>query len=215
MLLKRGSLQRRFNVTALLSRSEPKSFKPSAFAFPSDPKTTPLPSSSSVVSSVKQQQDNDRVREDIAGGNMSDFQATRLIHGDTKKTIAITERALNKLNKIHTADPKDSALHIQVESGGCHGFQYNLNLVDLDKFLAENKDEDVFVFERDDGERKGRIVLDDSSLTILQDSKVDHTKELIGSQFKVVDSPYTSTSCGCGASFDFDFEKLERKQEEN
>ena len=81
--------------------------------------------------------------------------------------------------------------------------------------MKETEDpEDVFVFAREEGNLKGRLVLDDSSLTILQDSKVDYTKELIGSQFKVVDSPYTSTSCGCGASFDFDFEKLEKKQSE-
>ena len=32
--------------------------------------------------------------------------------------------------------------------------------------------------------------MNESSLMILQDSKLDYTKELIGSQFKIVDSPY-------------------------
>lgn len=68
----------------------------------------------------------------------------------------------------------------------------------------------MFVFERDGAS----IVLDDSSLTILQELRLDYTKELIGSQFKIVDSPYTSTACGCGASFDFDFDKLEQNKKQ-
>ncbi|KAI5952587.1 ISA2 [Candida jiufengensis] len=143
--------------------------------------------------------------------NIDDFKSTKLVYGSTKKTIAITDRASSKLNSIKSQNPQDSALQIQVESGGCHGFQYNLNLINLQNYLNENKTkDDIFVFEKNGG----NIILDDSSLTILQDSKLDYTKELIGSQFKIIDSPYTSTACGCGASFDFDFEKLEQKEKE-
>ncbi|EDK44835.1 conserved hypothetical protein [Lodderomyces elongisporus NRRL YB-4239] len=221
-------LHKRFNATATTNnntiKSQPKTLKPSAFAFPSEPKVANSNSNASANTSAntstiapkttesqaRPNQNEETIREDI-----DDFRATKLVHGETNKVIAITERALLKLNDIRTSNPKDSALQIQVESGGCHGFQYNLHLIDLEQFLKETEDpEDVFVFAREEGNLKGRLVLDDSSLTILQDSKVDYTKELIGSQFKVVDSPYTSTSCGCGASFDFDFEKLEKKQSE-
>ncbi|KAJ9100285.1 hypothetical protein QFC19_005638 [Naganishia cerealis] len=64
----------------------------------------------------------------------------------------------------------------------------------------------------DDG--VANLAIDESSLEILQESKIDYTKELIGSSFKVVESPYTSTECGCGASFDFDFDKLEKKKQQ-
>jgi len=128
--------------------------------------------------------------------------------------IAITKRASNKLTSIAEDDKNpNAALKVEVESGGCHGFQYNLKLTDLTEELKDENNE-LLVFKRmgDDGE-VAQVVLDDSSLQILQDSKVDYTKELIGSQFKIVDSPYTSTACGCGASFDFDFEKLEKVRE--
>lgn len=141
-----------------------------------------------------------------------DFELTKVIHGQTDLKIGITDRARDKLVDIANKDNNpDSALRIQVESGGCHGFQYNLDLTSLPEALAG--DEDLVVFQRSDSPR-ATVIFDDSSLEILQDSKIDFTKELIGASFKVVDSPYTSTSCGCGASFDFDFEKLEQAKAE-
>lgn len=56
------------------------------------------------------------------------------------------------------------------------------------------------IFERDGA----KFVVDSTSLEILQESTIDYTTELIGSQFKVVNSPYATSSCGCGSSFDFD-----------
>lgn len=44
--------------------------------------------------------------------------------------------------------------------------------------------------------------MDGPSLDLLKGSKVDFTMELIGSQFKITDNPYASSSCGCGTSFD-------------
>lgn len=136
---------------------------------------------------------------------------TSIIRGHTDLKIGITDRAMNKLVEIAQEDKNpDSALKISVESGGCHGFQYNLDLTNYQEELEKN--EDLVVFQRMDNEQ-AKVIFDESSLEILQDSKVDYTKELIGSSFKVVDSPYTSTACGCGSSFDFDFEKLEKAKE--
>lgn len=137
--------------------------------------------------------------------DIDDFNITKLTHGKTELRIAITLRARDKLEQIARDDNNpDSALRIKVESGGCHGFQYNLDLTEVSKELKE--DDELLVFLRDG---VATVIFDESSLEILQDSKVDYTKELIGLSFKVVDSPYTSTACGCGASFDFDFDKLE------
>ncbi|GEQ68680.1 hypothetical protein JCM33374_g2348 [Metschnikowia sp. JCM 33374] len=137
----------------------------------------------------------------------TDFDMTVLVRGTTDLKIAITDRAMEKLAAIAKEDRlTDSALKVKVESGGCHGFQYNFELGSLREELE--KDDELAVFQRKDSDL-ATVVFDESSLEILQDSKLDYTKELIGSSFKMVDSPYTSTSCGCGASFDFDFEKLE------
>lgn len=154
-------------------------------------------------------------KEDVLSLNhgLNDYEMTRLVHGSTDSKIAITERASAKLRSIAKGDNNmNTALRIVVESGGCHGFQYNFKLTDLQKEL-EKEDEynKLFVFRRAGSENDGTLViLDESSLQILQESMLDFTKELIGSQFRISDSPYTSTSCGCGASFDFDFEKLEK-----
>jgi len=115
--------------------------------------------------------------------------------------LDMTDRAVNRLNQISKEENNpDVALRVSVESGGCHGFQYNLALSDLSK-----KTEDDCVFERENA----KIMIDESSLSLLRESSIDYTKELIGSMFRVIDSPYTTTGCGCGSSFDIDFEKLE------
>lgn len=93
-------------------------------------------------------------------------------------------------------------LRVQVESGGCHGFQYLMSLTDMKKISQE---EDT-VFESDYGgqasSQTAKVVMDEPSLELLKGSKVDYTMELIGSQFKIVDNPLATSSCGCGTSFD-------------
>lgn len=181
--------------------SEPtlsKELSPKKFAFPKAESPVSPGSSSPAVPQI----------------DIDDFKLTSLAHGTTDLQIAITESASAKLNLIAIEDKNpNTALKIVVESGGCHGFQYNLNLCDMKEELASDEDDELLAFERQDG-LQGYVLLNQSSLEILQDSKVEYSHELIGSSFKVVDSPYTSTACGCGASFDFDFEKLQKKSGE-
>lgn len=114
------------------------------------------------------------------------------------------------------------ALRIQVESGGCHGFQYLMKLVtlppslpDKDSLAAEEgdssaairEDDTIFTYVPDDSPSTPdltapKVILDLPSLGLLKGSKVDFTMELIGSQFKIVDNPAATSSCGCGSSFD-------------
>jgi len=114
---------------------------------------------------------------------------------------------LQRLKEIMSKDANPNlALRIQVESGGCHGFQYLMSLATLPPLDntadAEGKmGEDDTVFTTDDGSG-AKIVMDGPSLELLKGSKVDFTMELIGSQFKIVDNPLATSSCGCGTSFD-------------
>ncbi|KAI1053676.1 hypothetical protein LB507_007126 [Fusarium sp. FIESC RH6] len=129
--------------------------------------------------------------------------------------LEITDRAAKRLNKIMEKDGNPNlALRIQVESGGCHGFQYLMSLVTLPaKDAAEwssivNEDDTIFQYIPDDAdpavasEEGPKIILDEPSLDLLKGSKVDFTMELIGSQFKITDNPLATSSCGCGTSFD-------------
>ncbi|KAF2853024.1 hypothetical protein T440DRAFT_466595 [Plenodomus tracheiphilus IPT5] len=112
-------------------------------------------------------------------------------------SISISPRASHRLHTIATKDANPSlALRVSIESGGCHGFQYLMDLCDLSKSPATDEDT---VFEGDKGEK---IVVDEASLELLNGSTVDYTMELIGSQFKITGIPGATSSCGCGTSFD-------------
>lgn len=117
------------------------------------------------------------------------------------------------------------ALRIQVESGGCHGFQYLMSLVTLPSEVparatgaaehsgdgadpgAVREDDTILTYSAEEEVAaadltRPKIILDTPSLELLKGSKVDYTMELIGSQFKIVDNPMATSSCGCGTSFD-------------
>ena len=96
-------------------------------------------------------------------------------------------------------------LRVQVESGGCHGFQYLMSLVNTNDI--DTSEDTLFENEEparrgDGGEYKAKIVIDEPSLELLNGSSIDYTMELIGSQFKVTGIPGAKSSCGCGTSFD-------------
>ncbi|KYK61121.1 iron-sulfur cluster assembly accessory protein Isa2 [Drechmeria coniospora] len=129
--------------------------------------------------------------------------------------LDITPRAAKRLSEIMSKDKNPNlALRIQVESGGCHGFQYLMSLITIPpKDSAEwstvvNEDDTIFQYSHDDVDPNlpshacARIILDEPSLDLLKGSKVDFTMELIGSQFKITDNPHATSSCGCGTSFD-------------
>jgi iron-sulfur cluster assembly accessory protein len=112
-------------------------------------------------------------------------------------SISIAPRASNRLHKIGTGDSNPNlALRVSIESGGCHGFQYLMDLCDLSKTPATEEDT---IFE---GEKGEKIIVDESSLELLNGSTVDYTMELIGSQFTITGIPGATSSCGCGTSFD-------------
>ena len=97
----------------------------------------------------------------------------------------------NAQKHIASVLKKDSASYfrITVLGGGCAGFQY--------KFDFENKrnKDDILI-----KEEKINVVIDETSLELIQNSKIDYVHELIGSSFKIT-NPQASSSCGCGTSF--------------
>lgn len=115
-------------------------------------------------------------------------------------TLTITPRAAARLRQIAEKDANpDLLLRVSVESGGCHGFQYLMSLVNTKDVDGEDS-----VFENDDGKEgyRPKVVIDEASLELLAGSSIDYSMELIGSQFKVTGIPGAKSSCGCGTSFD-------------
>lgn len=84
-------------------------------------------------------------------------------------------------------------LRLQIDGGGCSGFEYKFIVESVDDDL----DEDDLVFSRD-----GRdVVVDDSSIEFVRGATVDFEQEMIRSAFVVTNNPNSESACGCGSSF--------------
>ncbi|KAG0210932.1 [4Fe-4S] proteins maturation [Mortierella sp. GBA30] len=107
-------------------------------------------------------------------------------------TVDITDNAVKQLKHIASRDQNPlQALRITVDSGGCHGYQYLMDLTD-----AVNEDD--VVFEKDGA----RVIIDTITLPMVSGSRIDFIEELIGSAFKVLANPHAAHSCGCDTSFE-------------
>ena len=102
--------------------------------------------------------------------------------------IEITD---NAQEHIATVLKKDSAKYfrITVLGGGCAGFQYKFDFENL-----KNEDDILIHNEKID------VIIDETSMELIQNSKIDYVHELIGSSFKII-NPQATSSCGCGTSF--------------
>jgi len=103
------------------------------------------------------------------------------------KEISFSQKAVEKINQLISKKPSGTFFRISVKGGGCSGFKYDFT---FDKNI-----------ENDDVKQEN-IIIDKSSLKMLEGSSVDFTEELIGSSFKI-SNPKTKSSCGCGVSFSF------------
>lgn len=118
--------------------------------------------------------------------------------------LNITQRAAIKLNQIYISS--NEILRIQVQNGGCHGYQYNFNLLkdrDQNQKVMQGHDEfkDENVTDVTIVTQPGKIIIDSNSLKILNNGILNYTTELIGSSFKI-ECETLKNSCGCGTSFD-------------
>ncbi|KAF9180611.1 [4Fe-4S] proteins maturation [Haplosporangium sp. Z 767] len=106
--------------------------------------------------------------------------------------VEITDKAVKQLKHIAARDQNPlQSLRITVDSGGCHGYQYLMDLTDV-------VNEDDVVFEKDGA----RVIIDTITLPMVSGSRIDFIEELIGSAFKVVGNPHAAHSCGCDTSFE-------------
>jgi len=103
------------------------------------------------------------------------------------KEINFSKKAVEKINQLISKKPSGTFFRIAVKGGGCSGFKYDFS---FDNKLDENDS------------KHENIVIDKSSLNMLEGSQVDFSEELIGTSFKI-SNPKTKSSCGCGISFSF------------
>ena len=103
------------------------------------------------------------------------------------KEINFSQKAVEKINLLISKKPLGTFFRISVKGGGCSGFKYDFT------FDSNIENDDL---------KHENIVIDKSSLKMLEGSSVDFSEELIGAAFKI-SNPKTKSSCGCGISFSF------------
>lgn len=105
-------------------------------------------------------------------------------------SIELTESLVKRIRAIR--DQKSSPelmLRVQVNGGGCQGFEYAFE-------MTETIADDDEVFEKDGV----RVLVDAVSFPFLAGAEIDYVDDLIGAHFKI-NNPNASSSCGCGTSF--------------
>ncbi|XP_070972902.1 iron-sulfur cluster assembly 2 homolog, mitochondrial-like isoform X1 [Oncorhynchus clarkii lewisi] len=95
-----------------------------------------------------------------------------------------------KVRRLREIMDKGQYLRIQVEGGGCSGFQY--------KFVIDStRNEEDRVFEQGGV----GVIVDQDSLEFVKGSTLDYTQELIRSSFQMLKNPQADHGCSCGTSF--------------
>ena len=106
------------------------------------------------------------------------------------REMTITDSCAKRIKELRQMEGNDGLmLRVAVSGGGCSGFQYGFSLDDV---IA--KDDLTF-------ELGGvTLVVDETSLGLLEGSEVDYKEDLGGSFFQIA-NPNATASCGCGSSF--------------
>ncbi|XP_015455119.1 iron-sulfur cluster assembly 2 homolog, mitochondrial isoform X2 [Pteropus alecto] len=122
--------------------------------------------------------------------------------------VHLTDSCVQRLLEITQGS---EFLRLEVEGGGCSGFQYRFSLdtvINPDdrqggrggsrRLCGRNKSvSSLRVFEQGGA----RVVVDSDSLAFVKGSQVDFSQELIRSSFQVLNNPQAQTGCSCGSSF--------------
>jgi len=103
--------------------------------------------------------------------------------------ISLTESAASRVRSYLEKRGGGVGLRVGVKKTGCNGFAYVIN-------YADRIDPDDAVFE----ERGVKVVVDPSSLALIDGTEVDFVKEGLNEAFRFR-NPNVTGECGCGESF--------------
>lgn len=104
--------------------------------------------------------------------------------------FAATPAALKRIAYLLSDEPSGSAFTVEVQGGGCSGFQYHFDLK-----VPTLADEDLVI--QDHG---AKLVVDATSLDLLKGSTLDYVEDLAKAGFELK-NPNATMKCGCGNSF--------------
>jgi len=103
--------------------------------------------------------------------------------------ITLSESAADRVTRFLASRGRGVGVRLGVRTSGCSGLAYVLEFVD-------EIDEDDEVFE----DRGVKVIVDKKSLTYLDGTELDYTKEGLNEGFKF-NNPNVTNECGCGESF--------------
>lgn len=106
------------------------------------------------------------------------------------QTFDLTESAAARINHLKAQEGKALRFRVSVKGGGCSGFQYDFA---LDGEPVPTGDT---VIQKNGAE----VVIDETSLGILNGSVLDYTEDLASAGF-AIKNPNATAKCGCGNSF--------------
>jgi|APFre7841882654_1041346.scaffolds.fasta_scaffold172188_2 iron-sulfur cluster insertion protein len=101
-------------------------------------------------------------------------------------SVNITESARKQISSLSKINKK--SVRLSISSGGCQGFSKKWDLSDIDH------DDHVFAC------YDGQLIIDQTSLDIIDGAVIDYKVDLGGSYF-TVEIPSAVSTCGCGTSF--------------
>ncbi|KAJ2133957.1 [4Fe-4S] proteins maturation [Coemansia sp. RSA 678] len=107
------------------------------------------------------------------------------------QAVRLTDSAISRLKHLSEQRKKTQYLRLRVDSGGCYGFSYMLD-------MTEEPESDDVVIDRNGA----KMVIDTVSLPLVRGATIDWQDRLIGQAFLVVANPQSSGGCGCGSSFE-------------
>ncbi|MEY5031706.1 MAG: hypothetical protein RL354_737 [Planctomycetota bacterium] len=132
--------------------------------------------------------------------------------------VTVTELAARRIDQIiqeHGFEASTMKLRVGVKGGGCSGFNYTLDLTEVQK---DSDEAWSFTYARGASavaaESSGggtatatsgetftvTVVCDPKSYLYLNGTAIDYKDEIMGSGF-VFNNPNSTSTCGCGSSF--------------
>lgn len=106
--------------------------------------------------------------------------------------VRLGTKAVTKLLELE-AKKLRSVLRLTVNSGGCSGYSYDFRLEPGDMQPASD---DIVI-----SQNGARLIVDELSMTFLEECEIDYTEEMIRASFSVVKNKLADSKCGCGSSF--------------
>ena len=103
--------------------------------------------------------------------------------------IHFSPTAINEIARLKSKQPSDTLFRLQVKSGGCADWFYDL------AFDATVQSQDQVLDLHDI-----RVIIDPESLNYINGLSIDYSEDLMGGGFRF-HNPQATSTCSCGNSF--------------